>query len=225
MQQLGTPTLDFSTLDYADVDRKMKEEFKTLGKEYLIFEVQNPTEQSEEFYQLMGLEKATIVSKLKQMETEFKLFRQQKVLIKAIKFKVGIINSNYNLAKWQILGDIAEELGSPPEHTNKKAIILRYKKYKNLQLSTINQIYGRNMGLKELPAWFPWLKNLKHAIFEINNLSGTISNGQLPPSLVELNLAGNSLTKIDLYSLVHLIKLNLASNQFSEVNLNGLTKL
>lgn len=148
MQQLGTPTLDFSTLDYVDVDRKMKEEFKTLGKEYLIFEVQNPTEQSEEFYQLMGLEKATIVSKLKQMETEFKLFRQQKVLIKAIKFKVGIINSNYNLAKWQILGDIAEELGSPPEHTNKKAIILRYKSIKisshpqSTNASTIQHIPG-----------------------------------------------------------------------------------
>ncbi len=92
---------------------------------------------------------------------EFKSFRQEKALIKNIKFKVGVINSNYERSKWETLGNIAEQLGSPPEHKREKKVALRYLKYKDLDLSAITQVYGRDMGLTELPVWFGWLKNLK----------------------------------------------------------------
>ncbi len=42
------------------------------------------------------------------MEAEFKQFRQEKALIKTIKFKVGVVNANYNINKWETLGNIAE---------------------------------------------------------------------------------------------------------------------
>ncbi len=86
------------------------------------------------------------------VEEEFKKFRQEKALIKNIKFKVGVINTNNDLPKWETLGNIAEQLGS--ERKKEKEISLRYKKYKHIELSAITQIYGRQMRLKELPKWF-----------------------------------------------------------------------
>ncbi len=72
-----------------------------------------------------------------------------------------------------------EKLGSPAEYDKKKSIRLRYQKYKHLDLSTIIQIYGKNMkkiehnsesSLTELPVWIGWLKNLKYISLEQNRL-------------------------------------------------------
>ncbi len=64
----------------------------------------------------MGIKKDTALEKLSNFEAEFKKFRMEKALTKSIKFKVGVINTNYDLKKWETLGNIAEQLGSPPNY-------------------------------------------------------------------------------------------------------------
>ncbi len=95
----------------------------------------------------MGLNEKTTLQELEKVETEFKKFRLEKALIKNIKFKVGVINANYDLNKWETLGSITVQLGSSPEDKKEKKITLSYQKYKHLELSAITQIYGREMGL------------------------------------------------------------------------------
>ncbi len=67
----------------------------------------------EGLFELMGLKKENASKKLNNFEMEFKKYRLEKALTKSIKFKVGVINTNGDLNKWETLGNIAERFGSP----------------------------------------------------------------------------------------------------------------
>ena len=81
------------------------------------------------------------------------------------------------------------------------------------------------MDLEKLPVWFGWLENLKWVTLEGTELSGVIDKGQLPASLLDLNLSLNNLTSIDVSNLTHLTTLNLGGNQLETLDLANLTHL
>ena len=80
------------------------------------------------------------------------------------------------------------------------------------------------MRLQELPKWFGWLKNLKFVTLEGNRLE-TINKEQLPSSIVDLDCFGNSLTSVDVSTLVHLTTLNLGANYLEKIDLANLLNL
>ncbi len=64
LQRLGTSALDFSTLDYFDITKKIKDQAKSKKKEQILFVIQNPFELPEELYELMNLNKQTALSRI-----------------------------------------------------------------------------------------------------------------------------------------------------------------
>ena len=80
------------------------------------------------------------------------------------------------------------------------------------------------MGLEKLPEWFGWLENLKWVTLENNKLTA-IDKDQLPASLLDLNLAENEITSIDVSNLTHLTTLDLQRNQLKTLDLANLTHL
>ncbi len=61
LKQLGTSSLDFSTLDYVDITKLIKQPSKNKNSQQLMFILENVLDLPEESFKLMGLQKETVV--------------------------------------------------------------------------------------------------------------------------------------------------------------------
>ncbi len=57
LQQLGTSSLDFSTLDYIDITKQIKQQFKNGKPQLLMFAIEDVSILAEETNHMMGLNK------------------------------------------------------------------------------------------------------------------------------------------------------------------------
>ncbi len=59
LEQLGSSSLDFSTLDYVDVTKQIRQPSKNKNSQQLMFILENVLELSEESFELMGIKRDT----------------------------------------------------------------------------------------------------------------------------------------------------------------------
>jgi len=130
-----------------------------------------------------------LLDNMRSVISEFKEFRQEKNVIKTIKYKAEIIKANKEewgvidgVCKVLVLGDSKKENGHP----------LKYTKYKHLDLSNLKKITANDVGITAIPRWLRYCKNLKILELEKNQIQN-ISKEELPTDLVHLNLLDNGL--------------------------------
>jgi Leucine-rich repeat (LRR) protein len=124
------------------------------------------------------------------------------------------------------LGQIIEAIGSKRQEEDasgdsKAAAQLKYRKFKYVESSSINELHAMNIKLNEIPSWF---SNLKILNLQGNNIS-KIKEGALFPKLTYLDMGFNKLTEVDLSFFPKLNFVQLYGNQLSKINLSNLEYL
>jgi Leucine-rich repeat (LRR) protein len=100
------------------------------------------------------------------------------------------------------LGQIIEAIGSKRQEEDasgdsKATAKLKYRKFKYVESSSINELHAMNIKLKEIPSWMIYFSNLKILSLDGNSIS-KIEKGALPPKLTYLAMSFNNLTEVDL---------------------------
>lgn len=78
--------------------------------------------------------------------SEFRDFRLEKTLIKNVKFKVDVINANFNKPKFDKLDKVIKWLNEGEDKSQ-----LKYCKYDSLKLEYINNLQARKIELEIIP--------------------------------------------------------------------------
>jgi hypothetical protein len=93
------------------------------------------------FSQLAGL--STVLK-------EFMAFREEKAVIKSIKYKAEIIKAGKN--EWPVIDKVCTALVNV-EGQKSNGPHLRYNKYKCLDMSALKELKASQVGLNALPKW------------------------------------------------------------------------
>jgi hypothetical protein len=207
--------LDADYLDYVDISKVVKKGidfWEPLPLLAYLFDSVNCLPEAVLAY--LNLDK-NLIQNVQLLTNSFKEFRQQKNIIKAIKFKAEIIKVSED--EGITLDGVCNILALGESEKEAKYILL-YKKYKTLELANLEQIVLDQVGFAEVPRWIRICYNLKELSLNKNSLI-SIRKEELPSSLTTLSLKWNCLTSIDLYNLGNLTHLYLKKNQLTVLNL------
>jgi Leucine-rich repeat (LRR) protein len=192
-----------STLDYLDVTGRIKQTSGTGILAYLFDEI---TSIPSTMLDLMKLSRELLEGKLKPFIAAFKEFRQEKNIIKTIKYKAEIIKTSKE--EWTVLDRVCRTL---VEGKGLDRDGLKYNKYRHLDLSNLKQITAVRAGLLSLSRWVKSCHSLKILDLNWNNIT-RISKEQLPPYLTRLSLNYNRLQSMDISGVSTLAQLELNRN-------------
>ena len=93
LKNMADSSFDFSKIDYVNLLRMIRKEKKSNRLLYILEDVGRA---SEELFALLELNKKLVMSRIGDIVDLFEEFRKEKRIIKRIKFKAEIIQSNYD---------------------------------------------------------------------------------------------------------------------------------
>lgn len=142
LNEIDSKKFDFSTIDYFNITGSLKNHFKkdSMNFELLYLVPYGPSSLSNEVFGLMNLKRELVENKLNIVVNAFKGFREEKNIIKTIKFKAEIININQDSAKFKTLGKIVERLVLRESNSDKDMEAFKYKRYRHLDISNLKEI-------------------------------------------------------------------------------------
>jgi Leucine-rich repeat (LRR) protein len=130
------------------------------------------------------------------------------------------------------LGQIIEAIGSKRQEEDasgdsKAAAQLKYRKFKYVESSSINELHAMNIELNEIPSWMIYFSNLKILNLRGNSISKIeeAALSLLSPKLTYLDMGSNKLTEVDLSFFPKLNYVQIFNNQISKINLSNLEYL
>jgi Leucine-rich repeat (LRR) protein len=140
---------------------------------------------------LAKLDKELLSERTPELLQEFREYRMEKSTIKSIKYKVEIIKAYpSNREEWETVDKVCRALVLGDDKEKER---LKYKKYRQLDLSNLKHIEVKAMGLKELPSWLRECHNLQTLELADNHISAVVGKEQLPIFLTSLSLRNNGL--------------------------------
>ena len=110
------------------------------------------------------------------------------------------------------------------ETKSEDGFVLRYTKYKTLDLSKLNKVTIEDAGFTAIPKWILQCINIKILDLYENKIK-SIQKDDLPSSLIELMVKKNCLESVDVSNLVLLQRLELKANQLTSINLSNCDSL
>ena len=108
LDNLKPQKFDFSLLDYVDISSKVRKHSKNPLYPFLLgFSFNNLKEIPKEILEIIGV-KGEWLKSVHDLLKNFKIFREEKIIIKTIKFKAEIINADKK--QWKALDKVCRHL-------------------------------------------------------------------------------------------------------------------
>jgi Leucine-rich repeat (LRR) protein len=165
LESIGTPDFDFGHLDYFDISKALKKEADLTGRastlSYLFKEIRDLPP---ELLRLAELGGELPVERVELLRKEFKAFRSEKTITKNLKYKAEVIKTNEK-EEWEVVDRVVRALVLAD-----KQFVLRYRKYRHLDLSNLKRIAASEVGLTTLPVWLRDCHNLSELELYYNKI-------------------------------------------------------
>ena len=191
IQNISAEDFDFSQLDYYDVSSKLN----TAAQEDvpLMYIADKDELISEPLWKKLCIDKVSLQKNRSKIIAQIRQLREEKNMVKMIKFKEEIIDCSYSPDKWRTMDNVANKLVLK-EDTNSdgKPIYLKYNKYRHLDISNLREIVAFKVNMQKIPKWLKECSGLIKLDFWLNGIT-KVSSEELPSSLRELTLMSNKL--------------------------------
>lgn len=106
-EQMSSPDFDFRSLDYFDINSRIKDSTKSVSLMYLVYDCYDIPE---DIYKKLQVDKHTLQNHEANMIKQFIELREENNVVKAIKFKEEIINCTYQKEKWATMDNVMNKL-------------------------------------------------------------------------------------------------------------------